>query len=392
MTTATPHRIVVVGNGIAGLTASDSLRTAGFDGELTIIGDEYHPPYSRPALSKAALLDDGEMTSHHLPAPTHEASEILGVSASSLDTDNKVVGLADGSEVPYDALVIASGSRARRLGSGDAGEAERELTLRTLDDALVLRQRIATQPSVVVLGGGALGMEIASGCLDAGCAVTLVSSDPPLVRQLGSHLSEYFLAAARRRGLTIATSPAREVHHREAHSRVVLADGSSLEAELVISAVGDLPNTEWLQSSGLLLGAALRVDSRGRVAPDIVAAGDVAAFPTARGIRRVPLWTSAIEQSKVAALTLVRGNDAPELSFQPYFWTEQFGLSLKASGYLPLAGDPEVLEGDLREDKALLRWSHDDGTGTAVAINYRIPIPKLRRLSSALAAAVSPAA
>src|SRR5690606_34774692 len=111
-----------------------------------------------------------------------------------LDADKKVVGLADGSEVPYDALVIASGSRARRLGSGDAGEAERELTLRTLDDALVLRQRIATQPSVVVLGGGALGMEIASGCLGAGCAVTLVSSDPPLVRQLGSHLSEYFLA------------------------------------------------------------------------------------------------------------------------------------------------------------------------------------------------------
>ncbi|WP_411719888.1 NAD(P)/FAD-dependent oxidoreductase [Mycetocola sp.] len=387
MTSSGFRRIVVVGNGIAGLTASDSLRAAGYDGELTVVGNENHSPYSRPALSKAALLDGGEMSSHRLPAPTHEASEILGVSASRLDVDKKVVHLADGTEVPYDAVVLATGSRARRLGSGD----DRELTLRTLDDALALRHRLSNKPSVVVLGGGALGMEIASGCLAAGCAVTLASRDEPLIRQLGFHLSQVFLSGARRSRLRLASSPAVDVRHGDGVSRVALADGTELEAELVISAVGDAPNTEWLQSSGLLVNGELTVDSRGRVRPDIVAAGDLAAFPTSRGIQRIPLWTSAIEQGKVAALALVKGDEAPELDFTPYFWTEQFGLSLKASGFLPLAGLPEVLEGDPQENRALLRWSHDDGSGTAVAINYRIPIPRLRRLSAARQSAASAA-
>ncbi len=160
----------------------------------------------------------------------------------------------------------------------------------------------------------------------------------------------------------------------------------------MISAVGDVPNLEWLSTSGLLSNGRLEVDTRGRLRPDIVAAGDVAAFPTRHGIRRIPLWTSAIEQSKVGALALVQGDDAPELDFQPYFWTEQFGLNLKASGFLPLAGLPGFVEGDPHDGPALMRWSHEDGSGTAVAINYRIPIPKLRRLSNTAPAAASPAA
>ena len=106
----------------------------------------------------------------------------------------------------------------------------------------------------------------------------------------------------------------------------------------MVSAVGDEPNTAWLQDSGLLTGGRLLADSRGRVGPGIVAAGDVVAFPSAGGHGRVPLWTSAIEQAKTAALGLLQGDDAPELSFQPYFWTEGFGLSLKAVGSTPLDG------------------------------------------------------
>lgn len=152
----------------------------------------------------------------------------------------------------------------------------------------------------------------------------------------------------------------------------------------MISAVGDLLNIEWLSTSGLLTDGTLQVDSRGRLRPDIVAAGDIAAFPTRRGIQRIPLWTSAIEQSKIAALALLQGDDAPELDFQPYFWTEQFGLNLKVSGFLPLAGTPELIEGEPGESPALMRWANDDGSGTAVALNYRIPVPKLRKLSHAL--------
>ena len=384
MTTPPPRRIVVVGNGIAGLTACDSLRAAGFDGGLTVVGDERHAPYSRPALSKALLRDGDDDTSHRLPLPTHEATELLGVTAARLDVDRRTVILDDGTDLPYDGLVIATGSRARRLSADPStAEAVEEFTLRSLDDALLLRRRLAGTPSVVVIGGGVLGMEVASGCLAVGCAVTLVSRDGPMVNQLGPHLSAVFTDAAQRSGLSIMRTGSVRLTTADGRPSVMLDGGVSLEAELVVSAVGDVPNVEWLATSGLLTGGSLVVDSRGRVRPDVVAAGDVAAFPTRRGVRRVPLWTSAIERSKVAAATLVRGNAAAELDFTPYFWTEQFGLNLKASGFLPLDGDPEVLEGEPGLPPALMRWSHNDGSGTAVALNYRIPVPRLRRLSQA---------
>lgn len=139
---------------------------------------------------------------------------------------------------------------------------------------------------------------------------------------------------------------------------------------------------EWLADSGLLTAGQLVVDSRGRVRHDIVACGDVCAFPTPHGVRRVPLWTSAIEQAKVAARGLLDGDAAPELAFQPYFWTEQFGLSLKCVGPMPATDDPEVIDGDPHSGTALLRWDLGDGTASAAALNYRIPVPKLRRLAS----------
>lgn len=405
----TMRRIVVVGNGIAGLTACDSLRSAGFDGELTVVGAERHHPYSRPALSKALLHSgdgnggdgksggvkgDGGLQAHELPAPTHEATELLGVSAAGLDTGARLVRLDDGGEVPYDGLVIASGSRARRLGSGDwtddrSGALPREFTLRTLEDAILLRERVASRPSVVVIGGGPLGMEVASGCLYAGCDVTLVSDVPPLSRQLGEHLSGIFVAAATKRGLRLAAGGRARLVASDGGTHVALADGTRLEAELIVTAIGDEPNVEWLGSSNLLVNGSLHVDSRGRVSQDIVAAGDVAFFPTSRGLSRVPLWTSAIEQAKVAARGLLHGDAAGELDFQPYFWTEGFGLTLKAVGSTPVTGPPESVEQGTDPESMLLRWENPDGSGTAAAVNYRIPIPRLRRLAGA-APAVRP--
>ncbi|GAA1858764.1 NAD(P)/FAD-dependent oxidoreductase [Actinomadura bangladeshensis] len=363
------ERVVIVGNGIAGLTAADSLRDGGFDGELTIVGDEPHAAYSRPALSKALLLDGDDMASHELPPPTHEAKEILGVRASGLDVERRLVRLDDGTALPYHRLVIATGSRARRLSALPG-----EVTLRGLDDALALRARLAGRPSVIVVGGGPLGMEIASGCLAAGCRVTLVSQGIPLIVQLGPYLADVFTKAALDRGLTIVETAGARL---AADTRVVLDDGAVLEADLVVSAVGDVPNTEWLAGTGLTEKGVLHVDSRGLVRPDIAAAGDLAAFPTPHGVRRIPLWSSAIEQAKVAAAALIRGDETPPLQFEPYFWTEQFGLTLKAVGHLPVDGEPAHVE------DRLLRWPRADGTGTAVALNRRVPIPRLRRLSRA---------
>ncbi|WP_035741940.1 NAD(P)/FAD-dependent oxidoreductase [Arthrobacter sp. MA-N2] len=388
----TMRRIVVVGNGIAGLTACDSLRSAGFDGELTVVGAERHHPYSRPALSKALLHgvdgvgadgnSEGALQAHELPEPGHEARELLGVSAAGLDVDARLVHLDGGDDLPYDGLVIASGSRARRLTAGVQGNSSsRELTLRTIEDAILLRERLASRPSVVVVGGGPLGMEVASGCLHVGCEVTLVSDAKPLSRQLGDHLSDMFTSAAIRRGLRVVAGGQARLLDDDAGTRVVLADGSELRADLVVTAIGDEPNVGWLAGSQLLTDGSLRVDSRGRLRPDIVAAGDVAFFPTRYGVQRVPLWTSAIDQAKNAALGLLQGEAAPEFTFQPYFWTEGFGLSLKAVGFTPVVGTPDYCEPGDGGDSVLLRWQNDDGFGTAAAVNYRIPIPKLRRLA-----------
>ncbi|WP_448006735.1 NAD(P)/FAD-dependent oxidoreductase [Agromyces bauzanensis] len=328
------------------------------------------------------LRTDADLASHELPPPDHGATELLGRAAARLDPERRVLALDDGSELGYDGLVIASGSRARRLGS-----LPDELVLRTLDDALRLREQIASRPDFVVVGGGPLGMEVASGALQAGCRVTLVTNEPPMERQLGTHLGETITAAALAHGLTLIVTPDARVVERGGRSVAELADGRLIEGDLLLTAVGDIPNTEWLAGSGLGGGGALSVDSRGRLRPEIVAAGDVAAVPTANGHTRSPIWHSAIEQARVAARALLHGDAASELAAQPYFWTEQFDLDLRVAGRTPLTGEPEVIDGERSTGPALLRWRHDDGTATAVSVNYRIPIPRLRRLCEAAAAA-----
>jgi 3-phenylpropionate/trans-cinnamate dioxygenase ferredoxin reductase component len=376
----TLERVVIVGNGIAGVTAADTLRAVGFEGDITLVGDEQHPAYSRPALSKALLRDDEYVSSHLLPPPMHGATELLGVRASGLDTDARLVRLDSGDRLPYDGLIIASGCRPRRLG-GDCADASAQLTLRTIEDALLLRERIDARSSVVVIGGGPLGMEVASGALDNGCAVTVVSLDPPMALQLGSFLSDLFVGAATDRGLRLVRSGATRVERDAGSCRVDLPDGTCVEADVVVTAIGDVPNVEWLADSALLRDGVLVADERGEVAPGIVAAGDVAAVPTPLGVRRVPLWNSAIEQAKVAAAHLV-GADPVQVTAHPYFWTEQFGLSLKAVGHAPFTGDPVIVDGSVAEERLLLQWPDAGGPrgGAAVAVNYRIPIPKLRAL------------
>lgn len=379
--------LVVIGNGVAGLTAAESARAAGFEGQLTIVGDEAHPPYSRPALSKAALLDD-DPAHLRLPESTHGATELLGVRAVALDVAACTVSLSDGRHIPFDGLVIATGARPRRLLPPDSPAATHELVLRNLDDMALLRSRLAGRPSIVVVGGGPLGMEAASGAVAAGCKVTLVSQGQPLRRHLGPYLADMVGDVATDKGLLVDETGCAAVSHDGSKVSVETGGGTRVDADCLITAVGDLPNLEWLEGTGLVSGGVLLVDSRGRVMQDghprsdIVAAGDVATFPTRSGARRVPLWTSAIDQAKVAGATLALGEDAPQLDFSPYFWTDQFGLNIRASGHLPPDGDPEVLQGDPAARSVLLGWTAPDGRKTAVAVNFRIPIPRLRKLAS----------
>lgn len=376
MTASHPRRIVVVGNGIAGVTAAGALRDLGFAGELTVVGAEVHAPYSRPALSKAVLAESGQPTAHLLPPPDHGGVELRGRVATGIDESRRRVRLSDGSDLSYDGLVIASGSRARRLSAS-----RHEMTLRSFDDAQALRAALAYSPRVVVIGGGALAMEVASACVDAGCAVRIVVRRAAMVGHVGGFLSGVLTQSAVAAGVVFHRSARTRIVDRPGEASVVLDDGAELTADLVISAVGDRPNVEWLTRTRLLKDGILQADRRGRVAEGVVAVGDVAAFPTAGGLRRVPLWTNAIETAKAAAATLMLGDAAGEVAYQPYFWTEQFGNSIKVCGQLPVDGAPEVHGGVIAERRAVLRWRHADGSATAAAWNTRLSVPRLRALT-----------
>ena len=156
-----------------------------------------------------------------------------------------------------------------------------------------------------------------------------------------------------------------------------------LTADVVVSAIGDLANTDWLADSGLPIGGGLVVDSRCRVTPRIVAAGDVTVTRIhGQAHYRSPHWTNAIQQGQAAAAALLHGDAAPALRPDPYYWTEQFGLDIKISGQIPEHAPPAVLAGDPRQRSTLLQWSHGDRPVAAVSVNHRIPIAKLKKLSA----------
>ncbi len=372
------RRVVVAGGSIAAVTAAEGLRLQGFDGDITLLAEEDHPPYSRVPLSKGILAGREALGSATLPPVAGDVTVRLGATAARLHEEHRRVVLADGEEVPYDGLVIATGARARRLaGPGQTGEC----VVRTRDDATRLAARLDTAGSVIVVGAGFLGMEIASTCAVLGKTVTVVDRDPPLRRLVGEWLADLVVQAARERGVEFALAPdgvqllgRPEVQAVDCGDRIATAD-------VIVSAVGDLPNTEWLADSRLPLHGGLVVDERCRVAPDIVAAGDVTVSRTHGGpYRRSPHWTSAVVQGQLAAAALVHGRETPLPRPDPYYWTEQFGLDIKISGEIPHGQPPTVLAGDPRQGSALLQWSLSDRPVAAVAINHRLPVVTLKRL------------
>jgi NADPH-dependent 2,4-dienoyl-CoA reductase/sulfur reductase-like enzyme len=263
---------------------------------------------------------------------------------------------------------------------GAASSGVQEITFRDLDDALSLDRALRTRPRVVIVGGGFLGMELASACVARGAAVTVVDQQPPLHRQLGPYLAGLLSAAARGRGVELAHNPGGVKLHGTPGSAVAeLADGRRFEGDVVLSAVGCMPNIEWLRSSGLPVEGGVHVDKRCRVSANIVAAGDVVAFPSTAGPRRTPWWNSALEQARTAASSLLREAQTPPLVPAPFFWTEQFGITLRVCGELPARGAPTFVDADDEGTQMLLTWPQ----GTAAAVNKRIPITKLRALARA---------
>lgn len=374
--------VVVVGASIAGVTAVEELLGLGHLGRIVLIDSDDAEPYARPPLSKGVLTGADEPDSTQLPPLDRSRVEIvLGDRVVALDRDGQAVRLVSGRAIAYAGLVIASGARARTLADlGRNAAGVDEYVVRSLRDAVRLRDAITGASSIAIVGGGALGMEIASASVSLGLSTTVVTNEAPLLRQCGTWISDLITRQAVASGVDIRINPdgAALVRRKDGQLAVQLSD-TMLHADVIVTAVGDIPNVEWLENTGIACSPGVVVDSRCRVTDNIVAAGDVASIGDP--LRRNPQWANAIDQARVAAAALRHGDAADELIHRPYFWTDQFALSLKMGGPAPFVGQPDIVDGSVDDLAAILQWNEGGRATGALALNKRIPISRLHRVA-----------
>lgn len=331
---------MIIGAGHVGGRAALGLRDAGWAGPVLLVGDEHEPPYERPPLSKGVLL--GEPFAAQL-APAGRYAEagiewLPGRSATAIDRAARSVQLDDGRRVPYHALLLATGGRARRLALPGA-DLEGVLALRTLADAQVLAPRLVPGARVAIIGGGFIGLEVAASACTRGCAVTLLEAAPRLLgRAVPAAIAARVRALHESRGVVMKIGVAPTRFEREAGSlRIHLADGSVAEADTLVVGIGIVPATELAERAGLPCANGIVVDAGLRTAdPAIFAAGDVAAFPSPLSGRtlRLESWHNAEDQARVAAINLAGGHAT--VGAAPWFWSDQYEHQLQ------IAGDPAL--------------------------------------------------
>ena len=331
--------ITVIGASLAGLRAVETLRSDGFDGRITLVGDEPHQPYDRPPLSKQVLAGDWEPDRIHLAAPDRladlQVDLRLGQRATGLDPEAHTVEV-DGVTEKFDGLLIATGAQCRALpGTGHLAGVH---TLRTLDDCLAIRAALEAAPRrLVVVGAGFIGSEVASVAVDRGVEVTMVEALPvPLVRALGADIGTIMADLHHSHGVDLRCGVGVvELVGEDRVRAVTLDDGSVVEADTVVVGIGVVPNTDWLESSGLHLDDGVCCDATCLAAPDVTAAGDVARWAHPRYGRsvRVEHWDNAVEQGIHAARRLLQTDEeATAYAPVPWFWSDQYDRKIQVAG------------------------------------------------------------
>jgi 3-phenylpropionate/trans-cinnamate dioxygenase ferredoxin reductase component len=354
----------IVGAGLAGARAAETLRAEGFDGRVVLFGAEAHLPYERPALSKGYLQGTAEAPFVH-PAEWYAEQDVdlrLGTRVTALDPSAHEVETADGDRLRYTKLLLTTGSSVRRL--ADA------VTLRTLDDSDRLRAALRPDARVVIVGAGWIGLEVAAAARVAGAEVTVLEQAPaPLLAALGPEMAAVFARLHVEHGVDLRCG----VTVRAVRSDAVLLDDETVPADLVVAGIGVTPDVDLARAAGLAVDNGIVVDEHLRSsAPDVWAAGDVANayHPFAGRHVRVEHWANALHQPVVAAQAML-GKDAA-YDRLPYFFTDQYDLGMEYTGF---GGGEVVVRGDEREFVAF--WLRDGRLTAAMNVNVWTGVPEI---------------
>jgi NADPH-dependent 2,4-dienoyl-CoA reductase/sulfur reductase-like enzyme/ferredoxin len=391
---ASRRRIVVAGAGLAGLSAASRLRERGFDGEIVMVGEEAHRPYSRPPLSKQFL--SGELAAEQLAFRAEEdldAHWLLDTGLVGLDVYGSTVHLRGGERLPFEGLVVATGVDAKRLPEAPLFS-DRIRTIRTLADAAAVRRAMDAEQArhVVILGGGFVGCELACTLRDRGLDVTLVVHSAPLLRRvLGERVGTVVADIQGRAGVDVRLGT--KITDWQDHGDIIrlrLDDGDLIDADFVVLGLGSEPRTEWLRDSGLDVSDGVlcaptchAIDHWGRPTPHVVAAGDVARWPNLRfdaEPRRTEHLIHAVEMGQHAADALLRGPErAARFAPVPRFWSEQHGTRIQAVGIPSLGTDVEITEGSLRAERFVARYTRETPYGPQIvaAVAFDMPLELL---------------
>ena len=366
--------LVIVGAGLAGAKAAETLREEGFDGQVVLVGAETERPYERPPLSKDLLLGTADRDSPYVHEAgwyaAHDVDLRTGTTVAALDRGRKVVRTLDGEELRYDRLLLATGAAPRRLPVPGA-DAANVLELRTFADSDRIGETVHDGVRLVVIGAGWIGLEVAAAARQRGAAVTVVEAAAlPLQRVLGDRMAEVFADLHRAHGVDFRFD-AQVRQLRGDGSQVVLADGTTLDADAVLVAVGVRPNVELAEQAGLPVDDGVLVDRRLRTDdPDVFAVGDVANVdhPLLRARVRVEHWANALNGGPVAARAMLDRDVSFDLL--PYFYTDQYDLGMEYSGWVPPNAKADVVvRGDLDRREFVAFWTVDGRVAAGMNVN-----------------------
>ena len=376
--------VVIVGGSLAGLRSAEGLRKAGYAGPIKVIGNEPYLPYNRPPLSKELLSGSGEIDEIYFPIKESVADIewVLGQAATSLDTKEQKVTDLSGASHSYSALVIATGLRPKPL-PVDSNGISGVHVLRTFDDALALRKQLLPGVKVVILGAGFIGCEVAATAIKAGCKVKVVArGHEPMEEALGKTLAKEVKRRHELKGVEFVKGASVFGLIGDGHvQRIILDSGVIYDADLVVVAIGSLPNTEWLEGSGIDISNGVLVDgglralsSDGAVIENVFAVGDVARYvnPLFDEVpRRVEHWNLPTETGKRAGQILGKqliGESVADMLEEPFaplpsFWSDQYDMHILAFGMTYLADRSELVAGELSGECVLEYFRNDKLVG-----------------------------